>query len=658
LLEKYIDQRLHYEAPVEEFDVPADLLVRAMVKTSYLPGNITLTGKDVTGLLDPDKAYKVALRIVGRKAAAAAPAAHMTAMRGAIEVAARSRQNAACNHAHAQAKLATAYKAWIEAEAEARAVTPPIMSPPPEVDCTDAQLSIDLARSALDALQGAPGKLPWQDAPLNQREAWLRDLAPGLRGNLTAAEKRYEAAAADLKHMATIDTLSREWADDVEEAARAYMLASQRAAVIMVRNSEPIPPDAHRKRSLLFPYKAWRVCWSAVLRGGPAEAARATCRRIDDLDADRTLTEVALPAALGDSGWRKVFFAYVDFDQWLDETVYDLATGATGVVNPSLSGLLEAMLEPERISRERLDKAFRAGGNGQLKFQCVSDWIDLDLGLMARPAGALDPKAECIAASRHIQSFDPTKFQPVVHAVTLGKLALLGREEVRRLAGPVEVKLGAGSGPYSVILDTVRSLDGAHQWQGYSLPPPRQRGLDRTEAVRGAGYPLGKDTEQWTIHLDKRVRDSAADRPGFPYYQTTALRRDVFARLFPLPFEGEILSRVEYGPRLYPLRACDGDPFRPAHIEPEREVLCLTREGDVAPGWVVEERKKGELTGWAKRAAEQRLEELKDNRQVIETRLKQAYEDAANACFGRDLAKPDNSSISRWKGCLRLGRTS
>jgi hypothetical protein len=661
LLEKYIDQRLDYEAPVETLDVPAELLVRTMVETSYLPSNITLTARDVAALLDPDERYKAALRIVGRKASAAAPASHMTAMWMAIKVADRSRQNALCNHALAEMRLVEAYTKWILAEAEARGVSAPRLPALAPANCPDdpaaAAADLERATAALEEAQRAPATLPWQDAPMNQRKAWLQSLDPERRKTLVDTEDAYNRAAETRERLATIDILSRQWADDVRQAAEAYMKASQTAAVIMVRNSEPIPPDAHRERSLLFPYKAWRICWFPVFRGGPAEAARATCRRIDDLGADQTLTEVALPAALGDTGWRKVFFSYVDFDQWLDEKIYDATLGLTAVVNPSLSGLLEAMLDPERISREDLDKAFRKGGDGQLRFECVSDWIDADLGLAPRPEHALDPAAACLTAAHDRQYFDPARFQPVVHAVTLGKLALLDRAGVRSLAASfdssAQVAVGSGDGAYSIILDTVRSLDGSHQWQGFSLPPPRQKGLRRKEEVRSAGYPRVDTAGRWTIRLDDRVRDLPSERPGFPYYQSARLRRNVFARLFPTPFEGEILRRVEYGPELYPVRPCEGDPFR--DDDARRGVVCRTfNETTPLPAWITEHQENGPAKGDRDKLAA-RLEALDKNRLAIKATLERTYAAVIDRCLGDPVEETfAGLRIPRLKGCFNL----
>ena len=121
-----------------------------------------------------------------------------------------------------------------------------------------------------------------------------------------------------------------------------------------------------------------------------------------------------------------------------------------------------------------------------------------------------------------------------------------------------------------MILDTAKSLDGSHQWQGLSLPMPRARGGAINSNV-GAGYPARKASG-----FEARVDRSVKKRFGFPYYQSIALRRDVFAKLFPMPFEGEILKRKEYDVSRYPFRPCDHDPFRPTHTEGSREKVCET----------------------------------------------------------------------------------
>ncbi len=113
---------------------------------------------------------------------------------------------------------------------------------------------------------------------------------------------------------------------------------------------------------------------------------------------------------------------------------------------------------------------------------------------------------------------------------------------------------------YSILLDTVQSLDGSYQWHSRQMPYPRHAaGVSQSPAER-AGYPWRGDpvvTAELAPGVDR-------DRKGFPFYRTRSLRSTVFATLFPGPFEGEILRRPEFRHPHYPYRPCLGDPFRPA----------------------------------------------------------------------------------------------
>jgi hypothetical protein len=121
------------------------------------------------------------------------------------------------------------------------------------------------------------------------------------------------------------------------------------------------------------------------------------------------------------------------------------------------------------------------------------------------------------------------------------------RDVAQRFGGnPAGMRLGAQP-RYSLLLDTVKSLDGSQQWRGRALPFPRAAAYASAPILRSFGYAPG----------------GAAGPAGFPYYQNEALRRTVFTALF-RPFEGAILRRPEMQAPAYPFRPCAGDPLREA----------------------------------------------------------------------------------------------
>jgi hypothetical protein len=573
-LEKYIDQRLPYKPDLAKIEVPSDLLVRTMVQTSYIPANYDLTHEGLLKLISDPNA-EVA-KVLAEKLARAGPAAHMTAMWAILIVAERAPIMAICNEIEAVERMTSAFRAYAAAENRARwgrqEEIEPARPGARRADCPAAAL--DAANARFEQAVSESRQIEWSDAALNERETWWKTLDRSDRTRLRRTYSEYLATVKMRDRMRAVRVIAPIWAADVRAAIRAYMEASLEAGKLMVRSGDPVPPAAHERRSMTFPYEMWRACYLPVFRGHPVAAADLTCRRIQELDADIGLEEAAFYAGIGDTP-RSLVFGYLQFSQWLDELGFGVLLATADLGAPDLGDLMQSVHSPVRITRTKLNETFEIARNGQLGFKCVTDFIDADLGL--RPgASGVHANQDCEARPEveTASYFDPHDFVPIRHAITLGKLALLGRPGVRQLADDLgglgdEVRTSGGSGRYSIILDTVKSLDGSHQWQGRSLPMPRARaGAARPE--NGAGYPVYRQGPRFTVQFDDRVKQ----RAGFPFYRTERLRSEVFSRLFPEPFEGEILKRVEYGPTYYPYRPCYGDPFRREHVETERETIC------------------------------------------------------------------------------------
>ncbi|WP_374598840.1 zinc dependent phospholipase C family protein [Brevundimonas sp.] len=581
-LEKYIDQHLSYQAPVDELRVPSGLLVRAMVETSYVPGDFNLTEADLRAFgRGPGPAAQQAAALLAVKVGRAAPATHMTAMWAMLEVSSREADAAVCADIVATHRLADAYGQYVQAEAAARGVTLTwsSRSAAPNVCTPEAQAAAEAELDRADALRS---HIPWHDQAVNERDTWLATLPSARHQRLVATRAAYLEAMRAREETKAIAAFAPQWRDDVRLAVEAYMQASLASARIMVRNSEPYPTPEHRRRSTSQPYKAWWDCYGPVFSGDPIEAADARCARLASLEVDDSLSDVALRTGIGRAP-RGLLFTYLRLQDWAEDLRNDILLGLAEQVNPAAVELGEGMLEPIRVTRSDMNATFRAGRNGQITFQCVSDFIDVDLGLLTQKGGndEILPDEPCrdrpAGGDGAGEFFDPARVVPVQHAVTLGKLALVGRQEVSDLAfdwSGERPALGSPSqsGRYSVVLDMARSLDGSQQWTTISLPPPLARGLATGTPTHGAGYPAERARDVVaTVPLDP-VIDQA--RPGFPFYRTPNLRRTAFAALFPGPYEGQILRRVEYGVNLYPFRPCDGDPFRPGLSGPERTELC------------------------------------------------------------------------------------
>ncbi|HKR24290.1 MAG TPA: hypothetical protein VJS15_03455, partial [Allosphingosinicella sp.] len=334
------------------------------------------------------------------------------------------------------------------------------------------------------------------------------------------------------------------WVPDLELAAQRYIEASLEFGRTMVREGGASPPPFEERGSAIAAYRRWLACYAPVLEGSPAAAGDVICARMRAMRSDLSLRRAALLASAG-ARPRSSYFLLLQIDQYLGGLVEDLVVGLIGLSDRAFAELLEDALAPARVSPDLLNESFAAGPNGQLTFRCAADWIDADLGLIPAPADPVD--ADCAGAARR-PALDPARFAALDNALVLARLALLDQGGVRQLAGrfggnPAELRMGAQP-RYSVLLDSVRSLDGSHQWRAISMPFPQRAAYRRAPAPAGAGYGAG-----------------GTGPAGFPLYQTAALRRTAFAALF-RPFEGQILRRPEMQPPHYPFRACEGDPLR------------------------------------------------------------------------------------------------
>jgi hypothetical protein len=259
------------------------------------------------------------------------------------------------------------------------------------------------------------------------------------------------------------------------------------------------------------------------------------------------LRRAAVLAALGAQP-RGAYYRLLQIDRYLSQLVDTLIIRLIGIGDRNFAELLDEGRLPMPVSAETLNRTFAEAPNRQLAFRCVQDWIDADLGMRAPLAGGAD--AACDAAPRTRATLDPSAFAALDNALTLARLALLDQAGLRQVAAhfggdPAALQLGAQP-RYSLLLDSIKSLDGSQQWHGRALPFPQARPYGRTPPLRSFGYAPGED-----------------GHAGFPFYQSEALRRTAFTALF-RPFEGAILTRPEMQGAAYPFRPCAGDPLRPA----------------------------------------------------------------------------------------------
>lgn len=569
-LEKYIDQNLKYEPPTNILTVPASLLVEQMVKASYSPGKSPLTTRDLIEIIEnptskASKALKKRLSVSG-------PAGHMKTMKLFLDISNAAKTTTPCEEIESLTNMINSLQAYQRLEEEARlhpnAVVTPMMQPAvPEFNKDDCRNSNqDLYRLTLETTFENTLAVKFTDFSSIRREDWWDRLPIDMRQNLLQASANFKSTVNSREQARAMRIFASQWHDDIYSAVEEYIELGVDTAAIMVANSSASPPAIYEKRSSSLGYKNWFDCYSLVFSGQPASAAREHCERLNSLGTDISLARAATYSGIGVVP-RNIVFRYLSFKRWLDNALTRVLYGTGRLLSPNLTALIYAVDNPKPVTKGELDRLFRKGGIGQLSFLCVSDWVDRDLGMLARSEWDQNSNiredfpcertndGQYLERSSHL---DPEKFVALQHAITMGKLALLNQAGLQQLVPNEDLVMGDYV-RYSVILDTVRSLDGAYQWHSAAMPYPRKKRYKRPPKLKQNGYPyLSEDGRNCTAQ-----NSEIKCRPGFPFYANYGLRSSVFSALFSEPFEGEILRRREFQPDLYPFKPCDGDPFRP-----------------------------------------------------------------------------------------------
>lgn len=517
-LEKYIDQRLDFSVDPAILRVPAAWLAQQLIQYDYAAAGGPRTGDFYASAAADPAGF---LRTSRQRLRASGVAAPVTTILTMLDLARVARARAPGQEAAERARLDAALAA-------ARAVERRHNLPASESFVFDAR---------------APGH-----AGLNGTQ----------RSEVEAAYRVAQAQVEAWQQARALTIFTRDWARDLEIVAQRYIEASLEFGRETVRAAGATRPPPEERQGATAPYRRWLACYAPVLEGQPVAAADLVCQRLQAMRSDLALRRAALLATVGAQP-RSTYFRLLQFDEYLGGLVEDFVIGLVGLRDRNFADLLDEGLSPVPVTPETLNAAFAAAPNGQLAFRCAADWIDADLGLRAALASGED--APCDNAPRVRTTLDPARFAALDNALVLARLSLLDQAGVRAAAqrfgaDPTQMRLGAQA-RYSLLLDSVRSLDGSHQWRGVSLPFPRRQPYRAAPApAASAGYGSG----------------AATGPAGFPLYQTEGLRRTAFAALF-RPFEGAILLRAELQPPAYPFRPCPGDPLRGPPLPGQTE-LC------------------------------------------------------------------------------------
>lgn len=399
------------------------------------------------------------------------------------------------------------------------------------------------------AIFGPPRKERWEALSSQTRRAVKR------------SRDEYDQADREWRLAKEVAAFNREWSVSIEVAAKHFVHASLRVARLMIAKAGA--PDELRgpREAMLEPYRQWYQCHRGVMLGQPWQVGDEQCKAWDRIGTGRSFASLALMSGVSDSA-RDSFAAYERFRSGINRALLSMFMRAFRQLDPAGGALARDMLLPEHVDADTLNAGFRPNAAyrrfGFPEFECVSALIEEDMGIVRasddyQPEGCRPTTNPPGATVTHL---DPQRFMAFRHALTLARLALLDRaglaDLVTRLgADPLRLRLSSEPLRYSLLIDTVRSLDGSQQWKGQPIPFPRT--TERTASIEaGAKRSYGYGPKA----------SGAGTRRGFPLYADDELRVHVFAVLFPKPFEGEVLHPAAFkSVRIY--ASCPGDPFRP-----------------------------------------------------------------------------------------------
>lgn len=409
-----------------------------------------------------------------------------------------------------------------------------------EANALQAKAQAEAARAALDASRAAAQasydavKLAY-DVELAATKAAraevdrLQTELANLRQRLLDTDGIRIALADLIKGLKPLSFYTSNWKKGIDVAGERYIEASLASTKALVKGGG----------GTLAPYREWLSCYGPAFTPTPYQIPEAVCKgeaayakfeaELDKI-VDRVLPEP----------FRSVYREFntlkarvkSDLKVATEQAALDLAKVAAP--DATTGDFIELLVRPENATREKLREVFAtnadAGGKDLLVFQDAAALIDEDLGLTNGKV-------------------DPARFKALEYAVILAKLSLLDQRGVQAVAhagGADRRALRLGDYPrYSVLIDSLRSIDGNHQWQPFGLPYPR-----------GTGPGSPQDPEK------RRFGYGPTDKPtGFPLFVDPNLRRTAFQYLFPQAFGGEVLKRPELGPGRYAFPTCAANPF-------------------------------------------------------------------------------------------------
>ncbi len=287
-------------------------------------------------------------------------------------------------------------------------------------------------------------------------------------------------------------------------------------------------------------YKRWLTCYGSAYTPTPYQLGEFGCnveafyQKAREQARDFVLRNLPPPF---DDLYRRYGDIRAMIEQEIDTAAKQAAIELAKLAAPdaSTAAFIAVLADPASANAAKLRDAYarvgNAGGKALLTFPDVTQHIDADIALT-------DGKIV------------PERFNAMAYALRLSKLALLDRAGMRRIVwrlggDPDRIGGSDGAGRWSILSQSLRSIDGNQQWQPYGIPYPRSD-----------NRPEPADPEK------RRYGWGPADTAGgLSLFVDPKLRSTVFRKVFPDPIAGALATRPELSPQTFPFASCARNPF-------------------------------------------------------------------------------------------------
>ncbi|MDQ8035917.1 MAG: hypothetical protein REI12_00730 [Pedobacter sp.] len=332
--------------------------------------------------------------------------------------------------------------------------------------------------------------------------------------------------------------LSRQWQQDIVAADDDFLQLALQGSMHSIRSEERMAA-----------YRKWLACSGRVFLEHASGESVDCLSDVPQLQQQVVLAR--LEAALKAPALQPLNDFYLGVRQrdlaGLQRQVRDSALALNAFVAPASALHRLARLDDVTATREQLQSLLSAPGQAPLlTVRNGADLIDADAGI------------------DNAQPLDAEAFNALQYADRFARMALLPGRELNRLAGRMAGMRFArwtlhpeDSPRYSLLFQSLRSMEGNQQWQPYGLPYARLSGAAQPEDAGQRHFGYGP---------------ADGENAGLAIFINAEARQQVFRQLFPRP-----LSLLETHPRLqapnYPFPSCAENPFP----------VTFTRAGKAAP---------------------------------------------------------------------------